>query len=243
MMNLGVEVLKRIEKKIIVSCQALENEPLHGRGNMVYMAKAVLVGGASAIRANGFEDIQDIREAFDVPLIGLNKRNVKGYPVYITPTTEDALGVLRAGADIVALDCTNRNRPEPLKSIFANIKREFPDRLIMADISNFQDAEVVMRLAPDILATTLSGYTQESSDKSKPDIELVARLARKFDLPVVAEGNYWEPEQVAKAFEAGTFSVTIGSAITRPQLITKRFVDYLEDWKSRQMKTSTGVEK
>jgi len=113
------ELLKKIEKRIIVSCQALEDEPLHGRGIMVLMARAAIMGGAAAIRANGTQDIEDIKAAFDIPVIGLIKQNMEGYPVYITPTSQDALSVLRAGADVVAIDCTLRRRPEPLDSIFA----------------------------------------------------------------------------------------------------------------------------
>jgi N-acylglucosamine-6-phosphate 2-epimerase len=229
--ELRSELLKKIEKKIIVSCQALEDEPLHGRGMMVLMAKAAIMGGAAAIRANGAQDIEDIKSAFDIPLIGLNKRNIEGYPVYITPTSEDALSVLRAGADVVAIDCTLRKRPEGLDKIFAVIRREFPGKKIMADISSIEDAREVSLLKPDFLATTLSGYTDETLARPKPDIRLVEALVEEFDIPIIAEGNYWEPEQVLKAFEAGAFSVTLGSVITRPQLITKKFTSYLEDWK------------
>jgi len=225
------ELLEKIEKRIIVSCQALEDEPLHGRGIMVLMARAAIMGGAVAIRANGTNDIEDIKAAFDIPVIGLIKRNIESYPVYITPTSQDALSVLGAGADVVAIDCTLRRRPEPLDSIFAAIREEFPKRHIMADISGVADAREVSRLKPDFLATTLSGYTDETLQRPKPDITLVEALAEEFDIPVIAEGNYWEPEQVVKALEAGAFSVTVGSVITRPQLITKRFTSYLEEWK------------
>jgi len=229
--KLRSELLKKIEKRIIVSCQALEEEPLHGRGIMVLMARAAIMGGAVAIRANGTQDIEDIKTAFDIPVIGLIKRNMEGYPVYITPTSQDALSVLRAGADVVAIDCTLRRRPEPLDSIFAAIREEFPKRLIMADISGVDDAREVSRLKPDFLATTLSGYTDETLERPKPDIALVKALTEEFDIPVIAEGNYWEPEQAVKALEAGAFSVTVGSVITRPQLITERFTSYLEEWK------------
>lgn len=235
--ELRSELLKKIEKRIIVSCQALEDEPLHGRGIMVLMARAAIMGGAAAIRANGTQDIEDIKAAFDIPVIGLIKQNMEGYPVYITPTSQDALSVLRAGADVVAIDCTLRRRPEPLDSIFAAIREEFPKRLIMADISGVADAREVSRLKPDFLATTLSGYTDETLERPKPDIRLVEALAEEFDIPVIAEGNYWEPEQVVKALEAGAFSVTVGSVITRPQLITKRFTSYLEEWKKEGFKS------
>jgi len=231
------ELLKKIEKRIIVSCQALEDEPLHGRGIMVLMAKAAIMGGAAAIRANGAQDIEDIKSTFDIPLIGLNKRDIEGYPVYITPTSEDALSILRAGADVVAIDCTLRRRPEPLDSMFAVIREKFPERLIMADISSIGDAREVSRLKPDFLATTLSGYTDETLERPQPDIRLVEELAEEFDIYVIAEGNYWQPEQVVKALEAGAFSVTVGSVITRPQLITKRFTSYIEEWNKEGFKS------
>ncbi len=224
-------VFEAIKDGIIVSCQALEDEPLHGNGIMVSMAKAALIGGACAIRANGAHDIAQMKRELNVPIIGLNKRTIHGSAVFITPTSEDALSVLRAGADIVALDCTDRERPESLEGIFSSIRNVFPDRLIMADISSLSDARKIITLNPDILATTLSGYTDETRDRPKPDIELVSEISSQTCIPVVAEGSYWEPEHVIMAFEAGAMAVTIGSAITRPHLIAKKFADRVKSWK------------
>jgi len=121
--------------------------------------------------------------------------------------------------------------------MFAVIREKFPERLIMADISSIGDAREVSRLKPDFLATTLSGYTDETLERPQPDIRLVEELAEEFDIYVIAEGNYWQPEQVVKALEAGAFSVTVGSVITRPQLITKRFTSYIEEWNKEGFKS------
>ncbi|ACR79883.1 MULTISPECIES: N-acetylmannosamine-6-phosphate 2-epimerase [Kosmotoga] len=224
------ELLEKLKSGLIVSCQAFEGEPLYGDGIMVRMANAAVIGGAKAIRTNGVKDIKQIKEALDVPVIGIIKKHIEGYSVYITPTSKEALEVLEAGADIVALDCTKRPRPEPLKDIFENIRSNYPNALIMADIATVEDAEFVSQLSPDFLATTLSGYTKETRNRPKPDIELVKILAERFSIPVIAEGNYWEPSQVLEAMKAGAFAVTIGSAITRPHLVTARFNKFIQNW-------------
>lgn len=228
------EIMKKIHKGLIVSCQAFEGEPLYADYSMSRMALSVLNGGAKGIRTNGVRDIKQIREVTDVPLIGLFKDHLEDYEVFITPTYCHVKQVLEAGADIVALDCTNRKRPEPLEEIFTKIRKEFPGKLIMADIATCNDAECISKLNPDILATTLSGYTRETEDRPKPDLELLRRLINEFDTPVIAEGNYWESEEVVQAFKYGAFAVTIGSAITRPHLITERFNIAIENWKKEQ---------
>lgn len=212
-------------RKLIVSCQALEGEPLFGTEAIIQIAKAVAEGGASAIRANGFSDIMAIKALVNLPIIGLNKRHIEDYPVFITPTYEDASKVIEAGADIVALDCTDRRRPESLKSIFDRIRSNYPQIPIMADIASLEDARQIIELEPDILATTLSGYTEDTNHRDKPDLELVECLVKEFDVPVNAEGNFWTPDQVVNALRAGAHTVTVGSAITRPQIITERFVN------------------
>ena len=231
-MTLNPEIVEKMKNALIVSCQAFEGEPLFGDMIMARMAAAAVNGGARVIRANGARDIKQIKETLNVPVIGLNKRYIDGYEVYITPTFEDAAKVLMAGADVVAIDCTVRVRPEPLKEIFDKVRTEFPKALIMADISCLEDAAYVLNLKPDFLATTLSGYTEGTMNRSRPDIGLVKELSSLHSVPVVAEGNYWEPGDVLKAFEAGAFAVTVGSAISRPHLITERFATALNDWLS-----------
>ncbi|NOU75532.1 putative N-acetylmannosamine-6-phosphate 2-epimerase [Paenibacillus sp. LMG 31458] len=212
------------ERGIVVSCQAYMGEPLYGPHYMAEMAKGAELGGAIGIRANGIADIFVMKQSIQVPIIGLHKRNIEDNDVYITPTLKDALAVYAAGADIVAIDGTNRMRPDgrTLAQTVQELKRiNIP---IMADISNEEEGLFAAELGVDYISTTLSGYTPYSTQSSNPDIELVARLASVVRVPVVAEGKYFTAEEVNRALEAGAQFVVIGSAITRPQHITERFV-------------------
>ncbi|MEC0229926.1 N-acetylmannosamine-6-phosphate 2-epimerase [Paenibacillus alba] len=209
---------------LVVSCQAYEGEPLYGPHYMAEMAKGAELGGAIGIRANGVADIFVMKQLIQVPIIGLNKRKMEGSDVYITPTVEDALAVYAAGANIVAIDGTNRLRPDG-RSLADTVKQLKQHNIpIMADISNDEEGLYAAELGVDYISTTLSGYTPYSPQISGPDIELVARLARAVAIPVAAEGKYSQPAEVNRALEAGAQFVVIGSAITRPQHITERFI-------------------
>ncbi len=217
------------ERGLVVSCQAYEGEPLFGPHHMSEMAKAAVLGGAIGIRANGLADIFAVKQAVAVPVIGLNKRSSEGSDVYITPTLEDALAVHAAGADIVALDGTNRPRPDgrTLADTVKELKRQ--GILVMADISTEEEGRYAAQLGVDWISTTLSGYTPYSTQSAEPDIALVARLAASVQVPVVAEGRYGTPEDAKRALDAGAQFVVIGGAITRPQHITERFVDAIQE--------------
>ncbi|MFW5735857.1 MAG: N-acetylmannosamine-6-phosphate 2-epimerase [Halanaerobium sp.] len=215
---------KIVKNSLIVSCQALEDEPLHGSEIMVKMAEAARVGGAKGIRANSPADVKAIREKINLPLIGLWKKEINGYPVYITPTYQAAAAVLEAGADYVAIDCTARKRPETLKEIFKHIRKNYPERGIVADISSLKDLEELRNLSPDFLSTTMSGYTKESQGRARPDLKLIEELNRETDIKILAEGHYSSGQEAKIALESGAYAVVIGSAITRPQLITHRIV-------------------
>lgn len=210
------------ENSLVVSCQALSDEPLHGAEIMARMAVAAQKGGAQGIRANSPEDIRAIKEVVDLPIIGLWKKEMHGYEVYITPTYDQASVILEAGADFVAIDCTDRKRPQALVDIFTRIRTAYPDRGIVADIATVNDAQKVMDLKPDFISTTLSGYTKETLDRPRPDIELVKKLREITSIPILAEGNYKDGLQGAEAMKQGAYAVVIGGAITRPQNITKR---------------------
>lgn len=207
---------------LIVSCQALEDEPLHGSETMAKMALAAQMGGASGIRANSPQDINAIRQIVDLPIIGIWKVESLDYEVYITPTYRHAKAVLEAGADYVALDCTKQTRPEPLKDIFRKIRDEFPEKGIVADVATKADVFEVIELEPNFIATTLSGYTKESKGRLRPDLELITELRGVTDIPIIAEGNILNGAQAAKAISLGAYAIVIGGAITRPQNITDR---------------------
>ena len=221
--------LSLIKDSVIISVQAMPNEPLYKDDCMKAMMQSVINGGAKTLRVAGVRDVK-IAKSLGVNVIGITKPdklpdNWKEV-VYITPTTNEVRELLNAGADIIAFDGTSRERPAncTLEDIISLIKQN--NRLAMADISTFEEGILCAKLGADILSTTLSGYTIESeSDSTEPDYDLLFKLVKYTNLPVILEGRIWEPSQVSKAFDLGAFSVVIGSAVTRPQLITKRFIE------------------
>lgn len=225
------QFVQQVNKQLIVSCQALPEEALFGSEIMAKMAISVARGGAKAIRANTPVDVRAIRQAVDLPLIGLYKEVLPGYDVIITPTLKHALAIAEAGADIIALDCTHRPHPEPdLKALIAAIHAQ-TDCLVMADISTYEEGLAAADLGADMLSTTLSGYTPYSPQQKGPDIDLVARLAVDSRIPVIAEGRYQTPQQVKQALESGAVSVVVGGAITRPRQVTEAFVEVIREVK------------
>ncbi|DAA89897.1 TPA: N-acetylmannosamine-6-phosphate 2-epimerase [Candidatus Gastranaerophilales bacterium HUM_6] len=223
-------MLNRIKGTVVVSVQAMPNEPLYLEQCMIGMMKSVVNGGAGALRLAGARDVKNAKKLFNLPIIGLTKPNIipKNYKelVYITPNIKDVIELVEAGADVIATDATQRKRPnnEKLQDLIKYI--HINKRLAMADISTLEEGLNAKELGADIISTTLAGYTLESANSpaNEPDFELLKQLVEQTQLPVVLEGRIWEPEQVNKAFELGAHCVVIGSAITRPQLITKRFV-------------------
>ena len=216
----------QIKGGVVVSCQALPHEPLHGPLNMVLMARAARHGGAVGIRANSASDVKAIRTSVDLPIIGLKKKEYADSDIYITPTLEDVLEIANAGADCVAIDLTNRLRPngETPEALIAAIRRE-TDVLIMADISTYEEGVCAEALGVDLVSTTMSGYTPYSRQAESPDFELMARLSGTLRIPVCGEGRIWTREEAVTALKTGIFTLIVGSAITRPQDITRRFVE------------------
>lgn len=224
-----MDIIENLKNKIIVSCQAAPGEPLYKEECMTAMMASVINGGASALRVAGARDVKNAKK-FGVPVIGLTKPNKLPENwkevVYITPSLTEVKELLNAGADIVAFDGTSRPRPNncTLKEIIDEIHSK--SKLAMADISTLEEGINCANLNADIISTTLAGYTIESGEPtSEPDYKLLEKLVKTINKPVILEGRIWEPKDVDKAFELGAHCVVIGSAITRPQLITKRFVD------------------
>ncbi|MFD1427364.1 N-acetylmannosamine-6-phosphate 2-epimerase [Kroppenstedtia sanguinis] len=217
-------MMKPLEGGLVVSCQALEDEPLHGPMHMAAMAIAAKEGGAVGIRANGSADIQEIKRYVDLPVIGILKKRYPGCDAFITPTKADAKLVAEAGADIVSIDATNVSRPEKLEELVHYIQEDLGKR-VMADIATLEEGIHAEKIGCDFVGTTLSGYTAETKDRERPDFGLLEKLVQQLAVPVVAEGNISLPAQAKKALELGAFFVVVGTAITRPQLITKKFVE------------------
>lgn len=223
-------ILEKIKNGLIVSCQAMEDEPLYSSYIMAKMAKAAESGGAVAIRANGYYDIKAIKAEVNLPVIGLIKKKYPGYKPYITPTIDEVDKVIQAGADIVAIDATKLIKPGDITTaeFFNTIKRKYPEMLVMADISTYEEGVKAYKLGFDLVSTTLAGYTDYSRKSDQPDFELIQRLAEDIKIPLIAEGRIWTPEQAVKAIELGAYAVVVGTAITRPHEITKYFVEHIK---------------
>ncbi len=217
---------------LVVSCQAREDNPLHGPFYMSAMARAALAGGAKGIRANGAEDIAVIRAVTALPIIGISKVLDHRFPVYITPGFGDAARIAKAGADIIAVDATPRPRNgEPVERLIERIRKEL-DREVFADVSTLEEGVAAHSYGATYVATTLSGYTEETAPikGEGPDLELLSALVAAIPAPVVAEGRFDTPELVAEAFKRGAHAVVVGTAITNPREITKKFVQATKPW-------------
>lgn len=221
--------MEELRHKLIVSCQALPDEPLHSDFIMARMAVAAKEGGASGIRANSVVDIAAIQKAVDLPIIGIIKRDYEGADVYITATMKEVDELMTVRPNIIAIDATTSTRPngESLKEFFQKAKEKYPDQLWMADCSTIDEMLTADQLGFDFIGTTLVGYTKQSQgDKIESnDFEIIRKALSKLSHPLIAEGNIDTPDKVRRVLELGAYSVVVGSAITRPQLITKRFVE------------------
>lgn len=225
----STEFLKQIKGKLIVSCQALEDEPLHGSSTMAKMAFAAELGGAAAIRANGYQDIVAIKQVTNLPIIGLVKKKFNNSSIYITPTKKEIDELLAANVDMVAIDATHRMRPngEDIQDLIEYIKNN--DKLVLADISTAEEGMAAVQFGADCISTTLSGYTDYTQRSSTgPDLDLIKELCRKTEVPVIAEGRIQNPKEAVMVLKNGAYSVVVGSAITRPQCITESFTEALK---------------
>ncbi|MDD2430264.1 MAG: N-acetylmannosamine-6-phosphate 2-epimerase [Firmicutes bacterium] len=223
-----MSVLDQLKGGLVVSCQAKEGSPFRKPVIMAAMAKAAEQSGAVGIRANGYDDIKAIREEVNLPIIGILKNDYPGFDVYITPTFEDAKLVASAGADIIAIDATPRKRPngETFKELIDRIHDEL-NLLVMADCSTAEEGLQAAKLGADIVATTMSGYTEYSKEtlNKGPDVAMLQALVENAGVPVIAEGRFNEPGDVQKALSIGALAVVVGTALTAPEWRMKQFTE------------------
>lgn len=224
--------LNQLKGTLIVSCQALEDEPLHSSFIMSKMALAAYQGGAKGIRANSYHDIVAIKKEIPLPVIGLIKKDYDDSPVYITPTISEVDEIIRAGADIIAVDATKRERPDggTLQSFFKEIKRKYPTVQMMADISTVEEAIQAEAIGFDCVSTTLVGYTEYTKGQIlyQDDFSILKEIVEVLEIPVIAEGNIQTPKMAKRCLELGAYAVVVGGAITRPKQITERFITSLK---------------
>jgi len=223
--------VESIKGKLVVSCQALPDEPLHSSYIMGRMAAAAKEGGAAGIRANTTEDIAEIQKNVDLPIIGIIKREYPDSKVYITPTMKEIDELMEVAPEIIALDATSRVRPQglTLDELYKKIREKYPDQLLMADCSTVEEAVHADELGFDFIGTTLVGYTEQSTGMliEENDFAVIREILQKVSNRVIAEGNINTPQKVRHVMDLGVFSVVVGSAITRPQLITRSFTEAL----------------
>ena len=221
--------IKALKGQLIVSCQALPQEPLHSSFIMGRMARAAKEGGAAGIRANTKEDIKEIQEVTGLPIIGIVKRDYPDSAVYITPTMKEIEELMEVKPEIVAIDATGALRPGnvTLADFFHQIKEKYPEQKLMADCSTIEEALFVDELGFDFIGTTMVGYTPQSKGLKieENDFEILRTILKKVKHPVIAEGNVNSPEKAKRVIELGSYAVVVGSSITRPQLITKGYAE------------------
>ena len=223
------EILDSIKHGLIVSCQARKGWAMYGCDIMAAFAKAAQEGGAVGIRATGADNIAKIKRSVKLPIIGINKQWINGCNVYITPTYQSAEEILRAGVEIIALDATQRERPnkETYWQIQQKIREQYPDVCIMGEIATIEEARQLIDMKPDLISTTLSGYTDESKNITSVNLELIQQIRKLTDIPIIAEGKIRSEEEALAALQAGAFAVVVGTSITRPEIITSRYVEKL----------------
>ena len=224
-MTTAHSTIERLRGQLVVSCQAAAGTPFEPTIHIVALARSAVLGGAKAVRIEGIDNVRAVRAAVDVPIIGIVKAQHPGFDAFITTQTDEVDGLVDAGAEIIAFDATHRARPVPVADLVAHILGR--GRGVMADISTFEEARHAMASGAHVAGTTLAGYTSYSNDIPGPDFALMQALAAAR-LAFVAEGRIWSPAEAAQALELGAQFVVVGSAITRPDEITRRYAQAME---------------
>lgn len=224
------ELMEKLRGGLIVSCQALDDEPLHSSFVMGRMAYAASLGGAVGIRANSVEDICEIKSLVSLPIIGIIKKDYPDCKTRITPTMQEIDALISVDVDIIAMDATRRQRPDgrTISELFPEIRQKYPNQLFMADCSTYEEAMHAEELGFDFIGTTLNGYTDETRQTPPPNFDLMHQMAMNLHTPVIAEGGIFSPEQLRLAMDQGVLACVVGSAITRPLKITQHYVKALK---------------
>ena len=235
------QLLESLRNGLIVSCQVQHDDPIYSEEMPALMAKAAKWGGAVGIRANMPDQIRAIKAAVDLPVIGLYKQWTPDSDVFITPNLQAAQEVWEAGAEIIALDCTEQMiHGRHAYELLPEVKRAIPQAILFADVSNYEEAVRAVELGADMVGPTLYGYTAQTREIEGPDLREFARMCRDLgdQAYVVMEGHIYTPDDAIRCLYLGAHAVVVGSAITRPHYITKRFTDlitgYQNDWRAEE---------
>lgn len=226
-------IVDAVKGGLIVSCQALENEPLHSPFIMGRMALAAAQGGAVGIRSNSPEDINEIKKNTDLPVIGIVKRDYPDSPIYITATMREISELAETACEMIALDATLRDRPkkESLADFYAKVREAVPDKYLMADIATLEEAMNAEMLGFDCVSTTLIGYTEQTvgQDISDNDFQRLKEILAAVKIPIIAEGHVDTPEKAKRVLALGAHAIVVGGAITRPKQITETFLAKMKE--------------
>ena len=224
--------IELLRQGVIVLCHAEGDEPFNFPNYIAAFARAAEMGGAAGIRVQGVENVKSVRKAVDLPVIGIVRGTYQDGWALITPDISDVAALVEAGADLVAMDVTRRVRPNGMDGAsFLELVRRRTDVPIIADVSTLDEGIKASELGADLIATTLSGYTPYTEDLADdyPDFNLIERLTAEIQTPILAEGRIWSPSEAAHAIKCGAYAVVVGSAITRPRVITQRFAEVLKN--------------
>lgn len=231
------KLLESLKGGLIVSCQIEKHAPCYHEDIVELMVKSAIWGGACGLRLNGIDNIKKIRKSTDLPIIGLVKVFSDETEIFMTPTMNEVRSVIEAGADIVAIDGTDRMiQGRKGYDIIPEIKKEFPNTVIFADVRDETDALTSLALGADIVAPTFYRFKKDAKSSDLPDWEMFARMCQvcKDKGIVMMEGKIWTPDDAIRAFHYGAHSVVIGSAITRPHLIMRRFYDHVNGYPEKR---------
>lgn len=233
-------LLEKLKGGLIVSAQTQKDEPIYTEDMVVKMAECAKWAGAVGLRINSPEQIRQVKQAIpDLPIIGLYKVWYDDTDVFITPSMKEVDAIVEAGCDIIALDCTKQINHEgkPAWDLIKEVRVKYPDHLIFADCSTIEEAKRASENGAEIVAPTLYGYTKETAHIEGADYRMIGKLCRelKDEACVIMEGHLYTPEDAMKCIFLGCHSVVVGSAITRPHYVAKRFVDclsgYQDNWR------------
>ena len=219
-----------LKRGLIVSCQAVKGEPLYGYGIMHLFAKAAKEGGATGIRAL-VDDVDSIKDEVNLPVIGLVKEIYEDSEIYITPTKAEVDRLLATKCDVLCMDATLRNRPGgiTLEELYAYARENANGREIMADVSTIEEAINADKLGFDYISTTMRGYTPYTKEYEIPDVDFVKECLDKVkNAKVIAEGGVFEVSHMEAISKVNPYAVVVGSAITRPKVITERLLGALK---------------